>query len=84
MRQCAFGPFKRGLLFGRFLKIFLGPPFALLQKKRVFGDLAKIAITWPLGTFRAALCANIFSSLCSISGYKLEDNDVFARVLFAF
>ena len=76
-----FGAFQTRVTFWAIFKNFPGPPFALLQKKRVLGDLAKIAITWPLGTFRAALCANIFSSLCSISGYKLEDNDVFARVL---
>ena len=29
------------------------------------------------------MCAKIFSSLCSISGYKLQDNDIFARVLLA-
>ena len=51
LRQCAFGPFKRGLIFGRFLKISLGPPFALFQKMRVLGDLAKIALTWPFGQF---------------------------------
>ena len=34
---------------GDFLKVSLGPPFALFQKKRVLGDLAKIAITWPFG-----------------------------------
>ena len=32
-----------------FLKISLGPPFPLLRKMRVLGDLAKIAITWPFG-----------------------------------
>ena len=51
LRQCAFGPFKRGLIFERFLKISLGPPFALFQKMRVLGDLAKIALTWPFGHF---------------------------------
>ena len=34
-----------------FLKMSLGPPFALFQKMRVFSDLAKIAITWPFGHF---------------------------------
>ena len=32
-------------------KISLGPPFALLQKMRVLGDFAKIAITWPFEHF---------------------------------
>ena len=31
------------------LKISFGPTFALLQKMRVLGNLAKIAITWPFG-----------------------------------
>ena len=46
-----FWAFQTRAIFGRFLKIFLGPPFALLQKMRVLGDLAKIAITWPFGHF---------------------------------
>ena len=82
MRQRAFGPFKRGLLSGDFCKISFGPPFALFQKLRVLGDLAKYAITWPFGTFGAAVCAKIFSSLCSLRAYKLEDNAICARVLF--
>ena len=32
-----------------FRKISLGLPFALFQKMRVLGDLAKIVITWPFG-----------------------------------
>ena len=43
------GLLSEGYLLGDFLKICLGPPFALLQKMRVLGDLAKIAITWPFG-----------------------------------
>ena len=49
MRQSAISPFKRGLLFGRFFTNFPWPHFALFQKMRVLGDLAKIAITWPFG-----------------------------------
>ena len=36
---------------GDFLKISLGPPFALFQKRRVLGELAKIALTWPFRQF---------------------------------
>ena len=32
-----------------FEKFPLGPPFALFQKMRVLGDLAKISMTWPFG-----------------------------------
>ena len=42
---------NEGYFLGDFLKISLGPPFALFQKMRVLGDLAKIAITWPFGYF---------------------------------
>ena len=45
------GLFSEGILLGEFLKISLGPPFALSQKMRVLGDLAKIAITWLFGNF---------------------------------
>ena len=51
MRQSAVGPFKVGPIFGRFLKNFPRSPFALFHKKRVWGDLAKIAITCPFGHF---------------------------------
>ena len=39
---------------GDFLKISLGPPFALFHKMRVLGDLAKVVITWLFGHFGAA------------------------------
>ena len=51
MRQSAISSFKRGLLFWIFLKNFNWSPFALFQKMRVLGDLAKIAITWQFGYF---------------------------------
>ena len=38
---------NEGFFPADFLKISLGPPFAPLRKMRVFGDLVKIAITWP-------------------------------------
>ena len=38
-------------------------PFAVFQKMPLLGDLAKIAITWPLGHFWSRLYATIFSSL---------------------
>ena len=54
---------------GDFLKISFGPPFVLFQKLRVLGDLAKIAITWPFGTFGAVVSAEINSSLCTLSAF---------------
>ena len=45
------GLLNEGYFFGDFWKISLGPPFALFQKMRVLGDLARIAITWPFGHF---------------------------------
>ena len=51
LRESAFGPFKRGLFFGRFLKNFLwSPPCTFLENAGV-GDFAKIAITWSFGHF---------------------------------
>ena len=41
----------RATFLGDFWKISLCPPFAPFQKKRVLGDVAKIAITWSFGTF---------------------------------
>ena len=52
---------------GYFLRDFwfsLGPPFALFQKMRVLGDLAKIAITWSFGHFcSSCLRLNLLQSL---------------------
>ena len=36
--------FSEAFFLADFLKISLGPPFPLLRKMRVLGDLAKIAI----------------------------------------
>ena len=51
------GLLSEGYILGDFLKISLGPTFALFQKIRVLGDLSKIAITWPLGHFLQPLFA---------------------------
>ena len=45
------GLLKEGYFSGNFGKIFLGSLFALFQKMRVLGDLAKIAITRPFRNF---------------------------------
>ena len=37
LRQCAFGPFKRGLLFGRFLKNFSWSPLCTFSEKAGLG-----------------------------------------------
>ena len=58
------GVSNKGYFLGDFLKISLGPPFALFQKMRVVGDLSKIAITWPFGHFYSrCLRQNLFHSL---------------------
>ena len=49
--ECFLGLLSEGIFLGDFSKISLGPPFALFDKMRVLGDLAKIAITWPFGHF---------------------------------
>ena len=38
-----------------FLKISLGPPFALFKKMQVLGELAKIPIPLPFGHFWSRL-----------------------------
>ena len=39
----------RATFWAIFEKFFLGPPFKRFQKMRIFGDHAKIAITWQFG-----------------------------------
>ena len=54
---------NEGYFLADFLKISLGPPFALLRKMRVSGNLAKFAITWPFGHFWSRLLRqNLFQS----------------------
>ena len=45
------GLWNEGYFLGDFWKISLGPPFALFEKMRILGDLARIAITWPFVHF---------------------------------
>ena len=55
---------NEGYFLGDFSEISLGPPFALFQKMRVLGDLAKIVVTWPFGHFWSrCLRQNILQSL---------------------
>ena len=76
LRQSAFGPFKRGLVFGRFLKNFPWSPLCTFSENAGFG--------WPCES-----CHNLairvllepLSSLCTLSAYYLEDNVISARVL---
>ena len=48
---------KKGYFSADFFKISFGNTFALLQKMRVLGNLAKIAITWQFGLFLKPLFA---------------------------
>ena len=64
LRQTTYGFFKRGLLFGQFLKNFSWSPLCPFSENARLGDLAKIAITWPFGYFWSRLMRqNLFQSL---------------------
>ena len=85
MRQSALRPFKRGLLFGRFLKNFPWSPLCTFSENAGFGwpclnchNLAIRALLEPL------FCPKIFSSLCTLTAYKLEDNAICLRVFLGF
>ena len=49
--ECSWAFQTKASFWAIFVKFFLGPPFALFQKMRVLGDLAKIAITSSFGHF---------------------------------
>ena len=72
---------KEGYFLGDFWKISLGPTLHFFSK---------CGIGWPWenchnlairALFEPLFCAKIFSSLCTISAYYLEDNVICARVL---
>ena len=82
LRQCAFGPFKRGLFLGRFLKNFPWSPLCTFSENAGFGWPCKNCNNLAIrALFGAAFCAKIFSSLCTLSAYYLDDNSICARVL---
>ena len=55
MLQSFLGLFKRGLLFGRFLKNFPWSPLFTFSENDVLGDLGIIVITFPFGLFWSRL-----------------------------
>ena len=73
MRETAYGFFKRGLPFGQLLKNFPWSPLCTFSENAGFGDLAKIAITWPFGHLEDnAIFASVLWDL-SNEGYFLGD-----------
>ena len=56
----------------------------LRRKVDMMGKTFSSSFVRDWGGFGAAFCAKIFFSVCIISGYNLEDNDICARVLLAF
>ena len=80
-RDCLWVFLSEGYLLGNFWKISLGPLFALFQKMQVWVSWRKLPKRGHSGTFGAALCAKILSSLCTFSAYWLEDNAICASVL---
>ena len=75
------GLLNEGIFLGDFLNISFGPPFALFQKVRGLGDLAKIVVTWPFGHFWSrGLRQNPFQSL-HFKCILLMDNAIGERVL---
>ena len=56
----------------------------LRRKVDMMGKTFSSSFVRDWGSFGAAICAKIFFSVCIISGYNLEDNDICARVLLAF
>ena len=64
-----------------FEKFYLVPPLHFLRKCGFRVTLQKLPYLCHSGSFGAAFCAKIFSSLCTLNAYKLEDNAICASVL---
>ena len=60
---------------------FLVPRLHFLRKWGFRVTLQKLPYLCHSGTFGAAFCAKIVSSLCTLSAYKFGDNAICARVL---
>ena len=82
--QRAIGLLNRGLLFGRFLKNFSRSPLCTFSENAGFGWPCKNCNNLAIrALFGAAFCAKIFSNLCILSAYWLDDNAVCATVLLS-
>ena len=85
LRQSAFVPFKRGNIFGRFLKNFFWSLPCTFSENAGFGRPCKNCHNLAIrALLEPVFCPKIFSSLCSLSAYWLEDNAICARMLFGF
>ena len=71
----------RATLWAIFEKFPLLPPLHFFRKSGFSVTMRKYSLLGHSGTFGAVVCAKIFSSLCTLRAYKLEDNAIFAREL---
>ena len=71
---------NEGFFLGDFLKNSFAPPFAVFQKMRVFGDLAKIAITWLFGHVWSNCLRQILLHFFDIKNILISAN--YARATF--
>ena len=60
---------SEGYFLGDILKFPLDPPLHFFRKCGFFMTLRKLPYLGYSGTFRAAFCAKIFSSLCTLTAY---------------
>ena len=81
--QVCFWAFQRRSTFWKiFEKFSLVPPFLFFRKCGFSMTSRKLPKLGHSGTFRAAVCAKMVSSVCTLNAYKLEDNAIFASVLW--
>ena len=80
--QVCFWAFQRRSTFWKIFEKFpLVPPLHFFRKCGFWVTLQKLPYLCDSGTFGAAFCATIFSSLRSLSAYYFEHNAICATVL---
>ena len=78
--ECFLAFQTRATFWAIFEKFPLVPPLHYFWKCGFLVTLPKMPLLGYSGTFGAAFCIIIFSSLCILRAYQLEDNAICARV----
>ena len=78
--ECFLAFQTRATFWAIFEKLSLVTPLHYFWKCGFLVTLAKMPLLGYSGTFGAAFCIKIFSSLCTLRAYQLQDNAICARV----
>ena len=83
VRECLWASKAKGSFWGIFEKFPLVPPLHFFRKCGFWMTSQNLPSLGHSGTFGAADCAKMFSSVCTLNAYKLEDNAICTSVVLS-